>query len=217
MLRTIWRQAGGKVKRGGYDSYRPDEALQQAQDRGENVGWDRAFGIAGSLAESLWLAALTAVVCYFTGRALFGSDMLLATMIVVVIAALAAPRCAGWFVRPFGDSLFRRLLWGLSAAATLLLIVRVALAVILVIRLRLQGVGEEAAGIGAFHGAAQFTLMIAMPVWFLYAFWGWLRRRSLPRDAALPAWRRILPIVFVVAMMIFLGHEGAYFDSRPAK
>jgi hypothetical protein len=205
------------VKRGGYDSYRPDEALQQAEARGENVGWDRAFGIAGSVAESVWLAILTVVVCYFAGHALFNMGVLLPTMLVVMIAAFAAPRAAGWFVRPFGDSLFRRLLWGLSAAATLLLIVRVVLAVILVIRLRLQGVGEEAAGIGAFHGAAQFTLMIAMPVWFLYALWGWLRRRSLPRDPALPAWRRVLPVVFVIAMMIFLGHEGAYFDSRPAK
>jgi hypothetical protein len=206
-----------EVKRGGYDSYRSDEALQQAEARGENVGWDRAFGAAGSLAESVWLATLTVVVCYFAGRALFSLGMLLPTALIVVIAAFAAPRAAGWFVRPFGDSPFRRLLWGLSAAATLLLIVRVALAVVLVIRLRLQGVGEEAAGIGAFHGAAHFTLMIAMPVWFLYATWGWLRRRSLPRDAALPAWRRVLPIVFVVAMMVFLGHEGAYFDSRPAK
>ncbi len=59
--------------------------------------------------------------------------------------------------------------------------------------------------------------MIAMPVWFLYALWGWLRRRSLPRDPALPSWRRVVPILFVIAMMVFLGHEGAYFDSRPAK
>lgn len=106
---------------------------------------------------------------------------------------------------------------GLATAATLLLIVRVALAVLLVIRLRLQGVGEEAAGIGAFHGAAHFTLMIAMPIWILYAVWGWLRRRSLLRDPSLPAWRRALPVVLVLAMMIFLGSEGAYFDSRPAK
>ena len=142
---------------------------------------------------------------------------LLPTMIIVMVAAFVAPRSAGWLIRPFGDSLFRRLLWGFSAAATLLLIVRIALAAVLVIQLRLQGLGEEAAGIGAFHGAVRFTLMIAMPVWFLYAFWGWLRRRSLQRDAQLPAWRRILPIVFVIAVMVLLGHEGAYFDSRPAK
>jgi hypothetical protein len=205
------------VKRGGYDSYRSDEALQQAEARGENIGWDRAFGVAGSMAESVWLGILTVVVCYFAGQALFGMGVLLPTMIVVAIAAFAAPRFAGWFVRPFGESPFRRFLWGLSAAATLLLIVRVALAAVLVIQLRLQGMGEEAAGIGAFHGAAQFTLMIAMPVWILYALWGWLRRRSLSRNSALPAWRRVLPIVFVIAMMVFLGSEGAYFDSRPAK
>jgi hypothetical protein len=205
------------VKRGGYDSYRSDEVLRQAEARGENVGWDRAFGIAGSVAESVWLAILTMVVCYFAGWVFFGMGVLLPTMLIVMIAAFAAPRAAGWFVRPFADSRFRRLLWGLSAAATLLLIVRVVLAVILVIRLRLQGVGEEAAGIGAFHGAAQFTLMIAMPVWFFYALWGWLRRRSLRRDTALPVWRRVLPIVFVIAVMVLLGSEGAYFDSRPAK
>ena len=217
MARTIWRQEGVEVKRSGYDSYGSDEALQQAEARGENVGWDRAFGVAGSVAESIWLAILTAVVCYFAGQALFAMGMLLPTMIVVVIAAFAAPRFAGWFVQPFGDSPFRRLLWGLSAAATLLLIVRVALAAVLVIQLRLQGLGEEAAGVGAFHGAARFTLMIAMPVWFLYALWGWLRRRSLSRTTTLPLWRRVLPIVFVIAMMVFLGSEGAYFDSRPAK
>lgn len=205
------------MKRGGYNSYRPDEALRQAEERGENVGWDRAFGVAGSLAEGVWLSILTAVVCYFTGRAFFSLGMLLPTMIIVVIAAFVAPKLAGWLVRPFGDSFFRRLLWGLATAATLLLIVRSAVAALLVIRLRLQGVGEEAAGIGAFHGAAQFTLMIAMPVWIFYALWGWLRRRSLPRDASLPTWRRVLPLVFVLAMMIFLGSEGAYFDSRPAK
>lgn len=205
------------MKRGGYDSYRSDEALQQAEARGENVGWDRAFGIAGSVAESVWLTILTMAVCYFVGRAFFGMGVLLPTMLIVMIAAFAAPRAAGWFVRPFGDSPFRRLLWGLSAAATLLLIVRVALAAVLVIQLRLQGAGPEAAGIGAFHGAAQFTLMIAMPVWLLYALWGWLRRRSLPCDTAPSVWRRVLPIVFVVAMMVFLGSEGAYFDSRPAK
>ncbi|MGQ3297411.1 hypothetical protein [Reyranella sp.] len=217
MPRTIWRQAGGEVKRGGYDSYRSDEALQQAKARGENIGWDRAFGIAGSVAESIWLAILICAVCYFYGQALFNSGTLLPAMLIVGVAAVAAPRSAGWLVKPFGDSLFRRLLWGLSAAATLLLVVRVALAAVLVIQLRLQGVGEEAAGIGAFHGAARFTLMIAMPVWFLYAFWGWLRRRSLPCDSDSPLWRRVLPIVFVFAMMVFLGHEGAYFDSRPAK
>lgn len=174
------------MKRGGYDSYRSDEVLRQAEARGENVGWDRAFGIAGSVAESVWFALLTMVVCYFAGWAFFGMGVLLPTTLIVLTAAFAAPRAAGWFVQPFGDSLFRRLLWGLSAAATLLLIVRVALAAVLVVQLRLRGVGEEAAGIGAFNGAARFTLMIAMPVWFLYALWGWLRRRSLPREAALP-------------------------------
>lgn len=205
------------MKRSGYDSYRPDEALRQAEARGENVGWDRAFGVAGSLAESIWLAILTAVLCYGAVQAVYGMGMLLPATVVVVVAAFAAPRFAGWLVRPFADSTFRRLLWGLSAAATLLAMVRVALMAVLALSLRLQGASQEAIGVGAFLGAAQFTLMIAMPVWILYALWGWLRRRSLPRDAALPAWRRVLPVVFVLAMMVFLGNEGAYFDSRPAK
>ncbi len=62
--------------------------------------------------------------------------------------------------------------------------------------------------------------MIAMPVWFLYALWGWLRRRSLSRNTALPAWRRSDPAdrVLVIAMTgLPRQREGAYFDSRPAK
>jgi hypothetical protein len=95
----------------------------------------------------------------------------------------------------------------------MLLLVRAVLAILLVIQLRLQGVSEEAAGVGAFLGAAWFTLMIAMPTWFLYAIWGWLRRRSLPQDANLAGWRRALPVIVVIATMIFMGSEGAYFDS----
>jgi hypothetical protein len=52
-----------------------------------------------------------------------------------------------------------------------------------------------------------------MPVWVLYAIWGWLRRRSLPQNRVAAAWRRWLPVLIVLAMMIFLGREGAYFDS----
>ena len=205
------------MKRGGYDSYRPDEALRQARDRGENVGWDRLFGVAGTLGESLWLAILTVAIAYFTTNALMTAHPLTIALAMTGVAALIAPRVANWLVRPFADGVFRRLLWGLATAATLLLFVRMGFAVLLLIRLRLEGVGPDAAGVGAFEGAARYTLMIAMPIWVLYALWGWLRRRSLARDPLLPAWRRALPIVLVVATMIFLGSEGAYFDSRPAK
>ena len=201
------------MKRGGYDSYRPDEALRQARERGEDVGWDRVFGVAGTVEEGFWLALLTVIVAGFATHTLLTMDPLLLALTVTGVAALIAPRVAGWLVNPYGDSAFRRLLWGLAAAALLLLLVRAALAGILLIRLRLQGVGPDAAGMGAFHGSAQFTLMIAMPVWVLYAIWGWLRRRSLPQNAAAGAWRRWLPIVLVLGMMIFLGREGAYFDS----
>lgn len=216
-MRTIWRQAGAEVKRGGYDSYRADEALQQARERGENVGWDHLFGVAGTLGEGLWLAVLTVAVAYLTTNALMTADPLTIALATTGIAALIAPSVANWLVRPFVDGILRRLLWGLATAVTLLLLVRVGFAVLLLIRLRLQGVEPDAAGVGAFEGAARYTLMIAMPVWVLYALWGWLRRRSLTRDPSLPTWRRALPVVPVVATMIFLGSEGAYFDSRPAK
>lgn len=201
------------MKRGGYDSYRTDEALRQAEERGENVGWDRLFGVAGTVGEAIWLAILVVAVAWLATNALITTHVLILGLLTTAVAALIAPRLANWLVRPFADSIFRRLLWGLATAATMLLVVRAVLAILLVIQLRLQGVGAEAAGVGAFHGAAWFTLMIAMPTWFLYAIWGWLRRRSLPRDASLPGWRRALPVVVVIATMIFMGSEGAYFDS----
>lgn len=201
------------MKRGGYDSYRTDEALRQAEERGENVGWDRVFGVAGTVGEAIWLAILVVAVAWLATNALITTHVLILGLLTTAVAALIAPRLANWLTRPFADSTFRRLLWGLATAATLLLLVRTVLAILLVIQLRLQGVGEDAAGVGAFHGAARFTLMIAMPTWVLYAIWGWLRRRSLPQDAKLPGWRRALPVVLVIATMIFMGSEGAYFDS----
>jgi hypothetical protein len=201
------------MKRGGYDSYRTDEALRQAEERGENVGWDRLFGVAGTVGEAIWLAILVVAVAWLATNALITTHVLILGLLTTAVAALIAPRLANWLVRPFADSIFRRLLWGLATAATMLVVVRAVLAILLVIQLRLQGVSAEAAGVGAFHGAAWFTLMIAMPSWFLYAIWGWLRRRSLPQDVNLPGWRRALPVVVVIATMIFMGSEGAYFDS----
>jgi hypothetical protein len=201
------------MKRGGYDSYRTDEALRQAEERGENVGWDRLFGVAGTVGEAIWLAILVVAVAWLASNALTNTHVLILGLLTTAVGALMAPRLANWLVRPFADSIFRRLLWGLATAATMLLLVRAVLAILLVIQLRLQGAGEQAAGVGAFHGAAWFTLMIAMPTWFLYAIWGWLRRRSLPQDINLPGWRRALPVVLVIATMIFMGSEGAYFDS----
>lgn len=201
------------MRRGGYDSYQTDEALRQARERGENVGWDRLFGVAGTVGEAIWLAVLVVAVAWLATNALITTHVLILGLLTTAVAALLAPRLANWLVRPFADSIFRRLLWGLATAATMLLVVRAVLAILLVIQLRLQGVGEEAAGVGAFHGAAWFTLMIAMPTWFLYAIWGRLRRRSLPQDAKLAGWRRALPVVLVITTMIFMASEGAYFDS----
>ena len=197
----------------GYDSYDPDEALRQAHQRGEDIGWDPLFGIPGTWRESLWLAVLTMAVTYLESHTLPHVNPVWPALPITGITTLITTRIAGWLVAPYADSVFRRLLWGLTTAALLLLLVRVGLAVILLIQLRLEGVGAEAAGVAAFRGAAQFTLMIAMPVWLLFAIWGWLRRRSLPQDARAVAWRRWLPIVLVLGMMIFLGREGAYFDS----
>jgi hypothetical protein len=201
------------MKRGGYDSYPTDEALEQAEERGENVGWDRLFGVAGTVGEGICLAILTASVAYLATRALLEVIPLVTGLVTTAVGAMLAPRLANWMVKAFPDSAFRRLLWGLATAATLLLFVRIVLAILLLLRLRLQGVGEAAAGVGAFHGAAHYTLMIAMPVWGLYAVWGWLRRRSLAQDRALPKWRHALPLVFVAAVMIFMGMEGAHFDG----
>lgn len=161
----------------------------------------------------MWLAILTTIVAYFSFQVLEGLKSSPPAIAIVAIAALIAPRFANWLIRPFKDSFLRRLLWGFATAAVLLLVVRVAMALVILGFLRLDGVGAEKAGIAAFHGAAQLTLAIAMPVWILYAIWGWLRRRSLARDAALPFWRRLLPFTFVAAIMIFLGSEGAYFDA----
>jgi hypothetical protein len=175
---------------------------------GENVGGDRLFGIAGTTGEAIRLAILAIAVAWLATNALIATHVL-----ILGIATLIAPPIANWLVRPFADSMFRRLLWGLATAATTLLFVHMVLAILLVIQLRLHGVDEEASGMGAFYGAARFTLMIALPTCFLYAIWGWLRRRSLRQDAGLPGWRRVLPMVMVIGTMIFMASEGAYFDS----
>jgi hypothetical protein len=199
----------------GYDSYSPDEALKQARERGEDIGWDGLFGVPGTRREGIWLAGLTVAVTYLASRTLFDVNPLWLALTIAGVTSFVATRAASWLVAPYADSAFRRLLWGLATAALLLLIVRVGLAVVLIVHLRLDRVSTDAAGVAAFHGAARFTLMIAMPVWLLYAIWGWLRRRSLPQTPAAPAWRRWLPIVLVLSTMIFLAREGAYFDSLP--
>ena len=201
------------MNRSGYDSYGPDEALRQAKECGEDVGGDLLFGIPGTWQESAWLAVLTMAVTYLASLTVPHVDPKWPVLTIAGITSLVATRVAGWLVAPYADSTFRRLLWGLTTAAVLLLIVRVGLAIVLLIHLRLDGVGAEAAGVAAFKGAAQFTLMIAMPIWVLYAIWGWLRRRSLPQNTAARTWRRWIPIALVLGMMIFLGREGAYFDS----
>ena len=46
------------MKRGGYDSYGPDEVLKRASARGEDVSRDRLFRTAGAVANGFWLLVL---------------------------------------------------------------------------------------------------------------------------------------------------------------
>ena len=73
------------MKRGGYDSYGPDEALKRARERGEDVSRGHLFGTAGAVADGFWLPVL----------AVLAADLLTLALIITVIAALIAPRIAG--------------------------------------------------------------------------------------------------------------------------
>lgn len=202
------------MKRGGYDSYGPDEVLNRARERGEDVSRDRLFRAAGAVADGLWLlvlAVLAAATAWLAGGPLHLMDLLTLGLIITVIAALIAPRIAGWLVAPYADSIFRRLLWGVSGAALLLLMVHIALAVALFIHQ--LPIGLHAAGLGAFQGAGLFTLAIAIPMGVLFVIWGWLRRRSPPQDRAARRWRRALPIGLVLGVTLLLIREGIYFQS----
>jgi hypothetical protein len=200
------------MKRGGYDSYGPDEVLNRARERGENVGWDRLFRAAGTAAESAWLVALAVLAvatATLAGRA-FPIDLLTVVLIITVVAALISARVAGWLVAPYADPIFRRLMWGLSAAALLLLTIQVGLAVAQLIQILLGG-GMVAASMRDFQLAAVvLTLAVAVPVWALYALWRWLRRRPLPQARAARQWRRAVPVVLVLGVAIF---DGVYFAT----
>jgi hypothetical protein len=199
------------MKRGGYDSYGPDEVLKRARARGEDVSRDRLFRTAGAVANGFWLlvlAVLTLAAAWLGVGALLPGDILTLALTVTVVAALIAPPIAGWLVAPYAESIFRRLLWGLSATALLLLMVHSALMVALLGRPSSHpDVG------GAFVMAGLFTLAIALPMSVLYLIWGWLRRRSLPQDRTARLWRRALPIALVLGMAILLYREWAYISS----
>ncbi|MFI5029617.1 MAG: hypothetical protein ACHQPH_02825 [Reyranellales bacterium] len=166
------------------------------------------------MADGFWLlvlAVLAAATVWLAGGPFRITDLLTLGLIITIIAALIAPRIAGWLVAPYAESIFRRLLWGLPAAALLLPTVHIALAVALFIQQ--LPIGLRAAGLGAFQGAGLFTLVIAIPMGVFFVIWGWLRRRSPPQDRTARPWRRALPIALVVGVAFLLYREGVYFQS----
>ncbi len=199
------------MKRGRYDSYGPGEVLKRARERGEDVSRDRLFRAAGAVADGFWLlvlAVLTPVAAWLGVGALLPADILTLALTVTAVAAFIAPPIAGWLVAPYAESIFRRLLWGLSATALLLLMVQIAL----IVALLAQRFAHPDVG-GAFVMAGLFAVVIAIPMSALYLIWGWLRRRSLPQDRTARLWRRALPIIFVLGMALLLVREGVYFQS----
>lgn len=97
--------------RGGYDSVRADDALKQARERGEDVGRDHLFEIAGSLWEGLWFAVLTASVDDLAGHTLRLMSPLLLLLAIPSIAALIATHASGWLVAQYA-------IWGMTAPST---------------------------------------------------------------------------------------------------
>jgi hypothetical protein len=194
------------MKRGGYDSYSSDEVLNRARQHGENVGWDHLFRAAGTAAEGLWLIALALLVV--PAVSLVRVDLLTAAVVVTVVAALIAARVAGWLVAPYRLPMIRRPMWTLSAAALLLLTMQVGLAIAQVVQ-PLFGGRAIAESMRDFQLAAVvLILVVAVPVWTLYALWLWLHRRPAPQGRAAGWWRRALPVLLVLGMAI---GDGLYF------
>ena len=203
----------------GFDSYRPDAALQQAEQRGERTFLDRIVGVPGTVGEFVRLALGCGLIGWLIGANATPAvpymqtptGLLLAIVITMTagpIGLMAADRLAG----AFASMLVRRIAWGLVCAATFLLTVRVLLAVALLAILRIQGVGAEQAGQDSFVGAAWFTLMIALPGWGLCFAWALLRPVPSHSDKRTVLFR-ILATVLVVGAILLLGSEGAHFDS----
>ena len=86
------------------------EAAEQARERGEDVGWDYSYGVASpQMEDRLQLRQqLTVAVASLATHTHCGvtMDPLLLALTVTGVAALVAPRVAGWLVSPYGDSAF---------------------------------------------------------------------------------------------------------------
>jgi len=204
------------MKRGGYDIYDPDEVLKRANERGENVGWDRLFRATGTAAESVWLAVfaiLAVAALYLAGRALLALDPLMLGAIIAIVVALISARVAGWLAAPYANAVFRRVMWGLSAVALFLLLIPVGLVAAGLVQLILVGGnGQGVASLRAFNAFATLLgLIVATPVWALYAFCLWLRHRPSPQSRPSGRWRHGLPIGFVLTMTVVFIHEGVWF------
>lgn len=188
------------MKRGGYDSYGPDEALERARERGENVSRDRLFRAAGAVANGFWLLVLAAFAlpaAWLAGDALRSMSPIALGLIVTFIAMMIAAPATGWLVAPYPASIFRRLLWGLTAAALALLLVHITLAVAL----------------RSLQWSGLFTLVIAVLLCPFCVIWGWLGSRSRQQDRAARLWRYAPPILLVLGMAILLWREGVYFQG----
>lgn len=201
------------MKRGGYDSYDPDEILKRARARGEDVSRDRLVRTAGAVADGFWLlalAVLAVVAIWLIGDAVRGINLLYLALIVTVAAALISARVAGGLRAPYAHPIFRQLMWALSATALLLLTMQGGLAIAQLIQLFLDG-RVKAPGIRDVQaGVVLFTLIVALPVWAVYALWRWFRRRPLPQVRVAGRWRRSLPTLIVLGVAI---GDGVYFAT----
>lgn len=202
----------------GFDSYKPDEALRQAEARGERIFVERLVGIPGTAGEFVRLTMGCGLIAWLVGSVSPGNIPYLHTptglLLAIFVTMMAGPiglMAGDRFAPSFSSRLLRRLAWALVSAATFLLVVRLGLAVLMVAIFRLQGMGEQA-GQEGFVGAAWFSLMIAIPGWALWLIWSFLRLPP-PRHARSPLLNGLAALALVVGAMVLLGSEGAYFDG----
>lgn len=203
----------------GFDSYRPDEAIRQAETRGEATFIDRLIGIPGTAGEFVRLAIGCGLLGWLVGTVsppnvpyLHTPTGLLLAIFATIVAGPVALALADRLVPAFPSPLLRRFSWGLIAAATFLLLIRLGLAILLVAIFRLQGLTGEQAGQEAFVGAAWFALMIAMPGWVLWLLWSFLRPAPV-RKPRVSLINSLIAAAVVLGAMLLLGSEGAYFDA----
>lgn len=203
----------------GFDSYEPDEALKQAEARGESPFVERLIGTPGSVGEFVRLAIACGLLSWLVGASVGSAVPYMQTpmglLLAIFITLVAGPiglMVGDRFARAFSNRVLRRIAWGFTSAAAFLLVVRLLLALALLVIFRLQGVEAESAGQASFVGAAWFTLMIALPAWGLWLCWAFMRP---PTTSAVRSNKliQLLAIALIIGVILLLGSEGAYFDS----